>query len=216
MRRSVGLVCVAALLAVPAPASAAPLPLEPGLVADEEAVASWMFPTDRPRHAKWLFAGAYRSATAGGKTVTRGFAVRGSCTVERERGATSTTCHGRGIGGRLPEDAFQVDPALREARLVLHDGDVTHRLDWIADEYAPPNGYFAGEGCDEGTGQGAGSIRHASARGELFDRELTRAGIDHAVLSRGAMFTECTSDSLPLATVARRAAAGKTVTITFR
>lgn len=216
MRRSVGLLCAAALLAVPSATSAALVSGEPGLVADEEAVASWLFPTDRPHTSEWLFAGAYRSAVAGGKTVTTGFAVRGSCEVERERGQKSTTCHGRGVGGRLPDSAFEVDPALRAARLVLRADGATHRLSWVADAYAAPNGYFAGEACDAGTGQGAGSMRHASARGELFDRALDGAGIDHAVLSRGAMLTECTSDGTSLATVARRAAAGKTVTITFR
>lgn len=214
MRRRIGLLCVAAAMTASAHAAAAPAPArDPGAVADEEALASWMFPTDRPRHSRWFFAGAYRNAVAGGKTVTTGFAVRGSCEVVRERGETVTTCHGRGVGGRLPAGAFEVDVALREASLVLrHEGD-TYRLAWKADA-APPSGYVAGEACDEGTGQGAGSMRHATARGELFDRHLGGAGIDHALLSRGAMLTECTGTSF--AGLARRAAAGKTVTIVFR
>jgi hypothetical protein len=213
VRRAISLWCVAAALAVPAPAPAAPA-LDPGVVADEEAVASWMFPTERPRHFKWFFAGAYRNAVAGGRTVTTGYAVKGACEVERERGQTVTTCHGRGIGGRLPEGAFEVDVALREAHLVLREDGATHRLDWAADA-APPSGYVAGEACDGGTGQGAGSIRHAAAHGELFDRSLGGAGIDHAILSRGAMLTECTLYGTSLARLARRAAAGETVTIVF-
>lgn len=212
MRRSIASVCLAAALAAPAHVAAAPA-FEPGVVADEEAMASWMFPTDRPRHSKWLFAGAYRSAVAGGKTITTGFAVEGYCKVERERGETVTTCHGRGIGGRVPNDAFEVDPALREARLVLRERGAVHHLAWSADAGAPPSGYLAGEACDQGTGQGAGSMRHATARGELFDRELGGNGIDHALLSRGAMVTECTGD---LRGIAQRAAAGKTVRVTFR
>lgn len=217
MRRSIAFLCIGAAFAAVAPASAARAALEPGVVADEEAVASWMFPTERPRRSRWLFAGAYRSAVAGGRTVTTGFAVKGVCEVERERGETVTTCHGRGIGGRLPHGAFEVDPALRDARLVLREDGSTHRLSWAADTAAPPSGYSAGEACDEGTGQGAGSMRHATARGELFDRELGGAGIDHALLSRGAMVTECTGDGpgLSLAAIARRAAAGKTVRVTF-
>ncbi|MDQ4126270.1 MAG: hypothetical protein M3134_11835, partial [Actinomycetota bacterium] len=142
VRRSIGLLFLAASIAFPAHSSAAPVAADPGVVADEEAVASWMFPTDRPRHSKWFFAGAYRSATAGGRTITTGFAVTGWCEVEREPGEpTTTTCHGKGIGGRLRDRAFRVDPALREARLVLREGGTTHRLSWSADGYAPPSGY---------------------------------------------------------------------------
>lgn len=217
MRRSFGLLCVAAAFAVPAQVAAAPLPTpvspaEPGAVADESALASWMFPTDRPRHSKWIFAGAYRDATAGGRTITTGFAVKGSCKVVRERGETVTRCHGRGIGGPLAESAFVVDPALRTARLVMREDGVRHAIEWQAD--APPafpSGYFAGEACDEGAGQGAGFMRHAAAHGDVFGRNVSRDGIDHALLSRGAMLTECTGRDL-----ARRAAAGETIRVTFR
>lgn len=214
VRRPIAVLATAAVILLPSHAGASLPDVEPGLVSDEEAAASWMFPTDRPRHSRWFFAGAYRSATAGGKTVTTGFAVKGSCEVVRRGGETETRCHGRGIGGKLPDDAFEVDVALREATLVLDDGDVTHRLGWVADA-SPPSGYFAGEACDEGAGQGAGSVRHATARGELFDRELGGAGIDHALLSRGAMLTECTTRSL-VAGLARRVAAGEAVTVVFR
>ncbi len=212
MRRALAILAAAAVLSAPSYAVAAPPP-EPGVVADEEAVASWMFPTDRPRHSKWFFAGAYRNVTVGGRTVTMGFAVKGACEVVRSGGETVTRCHGRGIGGRLPERAFRVDVALREARLVLKEDGITHRLGWAADT-APPSAYVAGEACDQGRGQGAGSMRHAAARGELFDRQLGGAGIDHAFLARGAMLTECTGRSVE--DLVRRAAAGKTLTIVFR
>jgi hypothetical protein len=214
VRRASAAFLTAAALVLPSLAGAAPAP-DPGVVADEEAVASWMFPTDRPSHSQWFFAGAYRTAVAGGKTVTTGFAVKGSCEVERVRGDRVTTCHGRGIGGKVPHDAFEVDLALRSARLVMREDGATYRLSWSADT-SPPSGYVAGEVCDEGAGQGLGSIRHANARGVLFDRELGGTGIDHAFLSRGAMVTECTSDALPLPDLARRAAAGKAVTVVFR
>lgn len=212
MRRTIALVSLAAAFAAPLNAGASPV-RGPGVVADEEAVASWMFPTGRPGHSKWIFAGAYRSATAGGGTVTVAFAVKGSCEVQREQGQKVTTCHGRGIGGRVPDEVFEVDPLLREARLVLTEGGTTHRLSWTADA-TPPSGYLASEACEAGGGQGAGSIRHAAARGELFERRLDGAGRDHALVSRGAMLTECTDRSA--ADLARRVAAGKTVTVVFR
>ena len=214
MRRPVGILCIAAALAVSAPAVAAPLPAAgPGAVADESALASWMFPTGRPRHSRWIFAGAYRNATAGGRTVTTGFAVKGHCKVVRERGERVTRCHGRGVGGPLRESAFAVDPALRSARLVLSEDGQRHEIEWRADA-APPSGYFAGETCDEGTGQGAGFLRHASASGHVLDHRVGRAAIDHALLSRGAMLTECTGEAVR--SLARRAAAGATVRVTFR
>lgn len=212
MRRPIAILCLAAALAAPAPVTAAPA-FQPGVVADEDAMASWMFPTRRPRHFEWFFAGAYRNAVTGGGTVTMGFAVKGSCEVERERGQKVTTCHGRGVGGRLPEDAFEVDVALREASLVLSEKGETHRLDWTADA-TPPSAYFAGETCEQGGGQGAGSIRHAAARGELFGRRLAGEGRDHAFLSRGAMVTECTNKSLE--EIARAVSAGETIRLTFR
>ena len=212
MRRRIGLLCVALLLA-PTAASAAPLPeQEPGLVAEESAIASWMFPTERPRHSRWFFGGAYRNAVTGGKTVTTGFAVKGSCRVTYERGGKVTTCHGRGVGGDLPASAFEADPMLREARLVLRDGRDRHTLKWKADADAPPSGYIAGEACDEGAGEGAGLMQHAMASGNVFDRRLGPRGVDHAMLSRGAMLTECTS----IAALARRAAAGEVVRVVFR
>lgn len=215
VRRYVSLLCVAAALAVPAQAFAAPLPAPgPGGVADESALASWMFPTDRPRHSKWIFAGAYREAVAGGKTVTTAFAVNGECRVVLERGETVTRCHGRGIGGPLPATQFDVDPALRRARLVLREDGTQHEIFWEADALAPPSGYVAGEACDEGTGQGAGFMRHTSASGNVFDRHVGHAGIDHAILSRGAMLTECTGRSIE--GLAQRAAAGETLRLTFR
>lgn len=226
MRRSLGLLCVAAAACLgplaeatganPAQAHAAPVPSgEPGAVADESAIASWMFPTGRPRHSRWIFAGAYRNATAGGRTVTTGFAVKGHCKVVRERGETVTRCHGRGFGGPLQASAFEVDPALRSARLVLNEDDQRHELEWRADApAAPPSGYVAGETCDEGTGQGAGFLRHATASGHVLDHRVGRVAIDHAFLSRGAMLTECTGEAVR--SLARRAAAGERVGITFR
>ncbi|MDQ3953705.1 MAG: hypothetical protein M3279_12215 [Actinomycetota bacterium] len=212
MRRRIGLLCVALLLA-PASASAAPLPeQEPGLVAEEGAIASWMFPTERPRHSRWFFGGAYRNAVTGGKTQTTGFVVKGTCHVTYERGGRVTRCHGRGIGGDLPANAFEADPALREARLVLRDGRERHTLAWKADADTPPSGYIAGEACEDGAGEGAGFMQHAMASGNVFDRRLGPDGVDHAMLSRGAMLTECTS----IADLARRAAAGKVVTLVFR
>ncbi|HEX2195823.1 MAG TPA: hypothetical protein VHJ76_02760 [Actinomycetota bacterium] len=213
MRRTIGLLCAAMVLLAPAGASAGPPPeLQPGLVAEEGAMASWMFPTERPSHSRWFFAGAYRNATAGGRTITTGFAVKGRCHVTHENGSRVTTCHGKGIGGDLPESAFQADPALREARLVLRDGRDRHTLEWKADAEAPPSGYIAGEACDEGAGEGGGFMQHAMASGNVFERRLGPRGVDHAMLSRGAMLTECTS----IEALARRAAAGEVVTLVFR
>jgi hypothetical protein len=214
VRRPLAALLTVAALAVPVPSSAAPA-LEPGAVAEEEAVASWMFPTDRPRHSKWIFAGAYRTAVTGGKTVTTGFAVKGYCEVVREDGTTVTRCHGRGVGGRLADDAFRVDPALRTAELTITEDGIRHHLFWRADIISFPSFYFAGENCDEGAGQGAGMMRHASASGSVFDRRVGPVGRDHAVLTRGAMVTDCTGESMT-PELARRAAAGKTVHVTFR
>lgn len=209
MRRSITFLCLAAALSLSAPAPAAPL--EPSAVADESALATWMFPTERPRHSRWFFAGAYRDAVAGGRTVTTAFAVKGHCEVVREDGETVTRCHGRGVGGKVRPGAFEVDPALREATLALPDGDALYVLTWHADA-TPPSGYVGSESCDAGTGQGAGFMRHATAGGDLFGRRLDHDGIDHAVLSRGGMLTECPGTER----LARRVAAGKTVTVVYR
>lgn len=214
MRRPLAALCAAVALAAPAQAYAAPA-LDPGIVADEEAVASWMFPTDRPGHSKWIFAGAYRTAVTGGNTVTTGFAVKGYCEVVEVEGTTETRCHGRGVGGRLPNDSFDVDPALRTAELVMEEDGVRHYLFWRADIVSFPSFYVAGEACEQGSGQGAGTMRHASVSGNVFDRRVGPVGRDHAVLSRGVMVTECTGDALSLPDVARRAAAGRVVRVTL-
>jgi hypothetical protein len=183
-------------------------------VADESALASWMFPTERPGHSKWIFAGAYRNAIAGGGTVTVAFAVKGTCRDVRKDGGIVTSCHGMGTGGRIPEGDFRADPALRSGRLVIRERGSRHRLEWRADAEAPPSGYLAGETCQDGTGAGAGFMQHARATGTVFDRDLGPRGVDHAMLSRGAMLTECARAFL--GRVARRVAAGQPIRVSLR
>lgn len=201
-----------ALCASVAPASALPDASNEAVI-DETGAASWMFPTDRPGHSKWFFGGAYRSAVAGGNTVTVGFAVEGTCRTTSRAGGRVTECTGTGTGGRIPAAAFRLDPTMSEGELVLRDGPRTHRIVWQGDE-APPAGYFQSEACQQGTGRGAGFVQHASASGRIFGRRLSSSGVDHAILTRGAMVTECTGASIE--DVARRAAAGKRVRVVFR
>jgi hypothetical protein len=184
-----------------------------GAVIDETGIASWMFPTGRPGRSTWFFGGAYRTAVAGGRTVTVGFAVRGTCTTTHRDGVRITECGGTGTGGRIPAGAFRVDPAMREGKLVLRERTRTHRIAWRADE-APLAGYFQTEACQQGTGRGAGFVQHATAAGRIFGRRLSSHGVDHAILTRGAMVTECTGASIE--DLARRAAAGKPVRVVFR
>lgn len=182
--------------ALAAPAGAAPV-AEPDVVVEESALASWMFPTDQPGHSKWIFAGAYRTAIVGGGTTTFGFAVKGSC-EQRARGHTS--CSGTGIERELPEAAFEMDPALRDAAMAIGR---RHMVSWRADNESPVALYVAGEACTAGKGVGAGGMQHAAASGTVFGRELSRAGIDHAILARGVMATECARPLLDALTAGR-------------
>ncbi len=200
---------LAALCALPASAAARPAS-DASAVADEAAAASWMFPTERPRHSKWIFAGAYRNATTGGQTVTVAFAVEGTCRDVRRGGDVGTSCHGTGTGGRIPEADFEADPALRGATLVISERRAEHRLEWRADAESPPSGYLAGETCQEGKGAGAGFLQHATASGNVFERDLGAKGVDHAFLARGAMVTDCARALFD------RIAAGQPVTVVFR
>ncbi len=211
MRGRLVVVLAAAMCVTSAAASADPVDgRETAAVADESALASWMFPTERPGHSRWIFAGAYRNAVAGGKTVTVAFAVKGTCKEVRKGGDTVTSCHGMGTGGRIPESAFQADPALRSGRLVIRERRTEHRLEWRADAESPPSGYLAGEACQDGTGTGAGFMQHATASGNVFRRHLGPKGVDHAILARGAMVTDCTRAFFD------RVAAGEPVELVFR
>lgn len=207
----------AATVALALTLSAAPATAVPdarnGAVVDETGIASWMFPTDRPGRSTWFFGGAYRTTAAGGGTVTVGFVVEGTCTTTNRDGSRVTECGGTGIGGRIPTEAFRIDPAMRDGELELRDGNRTHLIEWRADE-APPAGYFQSEACQQGTGRGGGFIQHATADGRIFGRRLSSRGVDHAILTRGAMVTECTGVAID--DLARRAAAGKTVRVVFR
>ena len=212
MKRRSRMVVVAALVisASSLPASAAPL-LQPRAVADDTALASWMFPTGRPGISRCFFGGAYRNAVAGGKTVTIGFAVEGTCKlVDRGR---ATECNGTGTGGRIPQDAFRTDPALRTATLVVNDGTRRHRITWHSDD-GPPSPYFHSEACPQGTGNGTGFVQHATAQGRIYGRQLGVEGVDHAIVTRGATLTECTRAFL--GGVVRRVRAGQPVRVVFR
>ena len=200
-------------LAAPA-SSGAPSAPAGGAVVDETALSSWTFPTETPNRSRWFFAGAFRDAAAGGKTKTLAFAVRGRCVEVRDRGGRGLSCHGRGIGGNVPADRFHMDPALRTARLVIKDGRASYELTWRAARRSVPYMYFAAEGCEEGSGEGAGTLQPASASGELFGRRLAASDVDSAMLGRGAMVTEC-ARSIPLRTL-RRAAAGQRIHVVFR
>lgn len=206
MSRRVG--AALALCLVVSPASA-DVDARNSAVVEEAGAASWMFPTGRPGRSTWYFGGAYRTAAAGGRTVTTGFVVEGTCRETRRDGATVTACRGTGTGGRIPAGAFTVDPTLRRGSLVVRDGGHRHDISWRADE-APPAGYVQGETCENGTGEGGGFLQHATATGTLFGRRLAARGVDHAILTRGAMVTECTAE------LVRRAAAGDPVRIVFR
>lgn len=204
--------------AAPASAAAAAVYSAPGarssVVGEETGAASWMFPTGRPGRSTWFFGGAYRSSVVGGKTVTIGFVVKGRCKTGQREGASVTACRGTGTGGEIPAERFQVDPALRRGSLVIRDGRRRHEIAWNADE-APPATYLAGEACNQGTGEGAGFLQHATATGTLFGRRLAADGVDHAILTRGAMVTQCT-EAYVSERLARRAAAGKPVRVVFR
>jgi hypothetical protein len=100
-----------------------------------------------------------------------------------------------------------MDPAMRKASLSILD---RHTLEWRADGESPPALYLAGEACDGGRGAGGGFMQHALANGNVFGRAVAGEGVDHALLSRGAMATECAQ------AVAEAVAAGRTVRVLFR
>ena len=220
MRTLAAGIALAIAAAVPAAASAAPaspmapMPSAAGARMDEAAFASWMFPTGEPNRADWIFGGGFRDAGAGGRVLTFGFVVKGTCRLVETRRGEATTCRGQGSGGLVDEDDFVVDPVLQTGRLVIDEPKGNHSLEWRAVTDAPPYGYVSSETCPGGDGDGAGFLRTATATGEAFGRSLGASGFELAILSRGAMLTEC--DQPASQRTLRRAAAGKTIRVVYR
>jgi hypothetical protein len=204
-RLALATMCLAgtALGAAP-PATSSPAPAARDAVVDEVALASWTFPTGDPGRARWFFAAAFRDTVAGGRTRTIAFVVKGIC--RDVRGGRVTSCRGRGAGGEIPAHRFEADPALRSARLRVAGAEVR----WAASERTLPYGYLAGEGCQAGSGEGAGMQQVALAGGRLFGRKVSADAVEHAMMSRGAMFTECTRSLL------HRVMTGGVVRLSFR
>ena len=197
MRR---IVLAAALLFGALPAHSMPDP-GPFIVRNERtAVAMFTFPDSGDGRFPFVAAFAFGYAVDGGKERLFGVFLKGNCERDRGKKWVSIGCSGSdGVGGRLRDGEFQMDPALRSASLDLSEKGKTYEVAWTAHE--GPGLFQSSEWCfsngseeTDGEGHGGGLYQDAIARGSAFGRELKSSGrwVDHALMEEGGMVTQCT------------------------
>ena len=195
-RRFAG-IALAALMAAPAATSAAPVDVR----RDTLAYAGWSFPMDKPNHYRWYFAFVW---DMDGTTSESKFGIaaigRGTCVREKLKGGgMSIGCSGTGAVVGTPDKAFDMDPALRSAKLTLRKNGNTHRVKWTASDDDVPNLYLSQEVCGspdgyaDGQGVGGGLVRETRATGTVFGTKVKpKRWWDWSDLWSGAMATQCT------------------------
>ena len=123
------------------------------------------------------FATRYQDSSA--DEVVGGF-FKSSCDEMRTRRFVRIDCEGgAGVGGKLDQDAFELDPALQSARLSIEERGQRHHATWTGRDVPDPYQSFeacwsVGEGGEEesGEGQGGGVFRSATAEGHALGKKL--------------------------------------------
>ena len=157
---------------------------------DQMAEADWIVMRG-PRAATWYFGGGIRMVdpNAGGHHLF-GFVGRGDCTVRAEKELVEINCSARAKLRKVTSKEFDIDPALRSARLRLSQHGLKHAIDWKAIGPAPMvDGGISG---GDGFAMAAGYVsRQARAKGKVFRRNLSSrgggSGLSFAFLVEGAL-----------------------------
>ena len=175
------------LAAVSVPAL--PLAADPVTYAsvDQMAEADWIVMRG-PRAATWYFGGGLRMADPGAPGLSLyGFVGRGDCEVRRDKNLIEISCSARARLRKVTSRQFDIDPALRSARLRLSQYGFKHAIDWKA-RGAPmvDGGVSGGDGFAMAV---AYVTRPARAKGVVFRRNLSGrgSGLSFAFLSQGAL-----------------------------
>lgn len=182
------------------PALAMPDPGPASVRNERTAIAMFTFPDGGDDRFPFVAAVAFGYSVDGENERLFGAFVKGNCVRERGKNWVSIGCSGRsGVGGRLRDGEFQMDPALRSASMDLSEKGKTYRVQWAAHE--GPGLFQASEWCfsngseePDGEGHGGGVYQDALARGSAFGRKLESSGrwVDHASMDEGGMVTQCT------------------------
>ena len=117
------------------------------------------------------------------------FVGRGDCTVKREKDLMEINCSARARLRKVTSKQFDIDPALRSARLRLSQRGLKHAVDWRSIGPAP----MADGGVSGGDGFAMAAAyvsRPARAKGTIFRRNLSTrggSGLSFAFLYEGAI-----------------------------
>ena len=175
-----------AALHVPAGATSAPFTYASF---DQIAEADWIV-MDGPRSATWYFGGGIRMADAGtAKMGLYGFVGKGDCEVRQEKNLMEISCSAQARLREVTSRQFDIDPALRSARLRLSQFGMKHSINWKAIGPAP----FADGGVSGGDGFAMAAAyvsRPARAKGTVFRHNFSgpgRSGLNFAFMTEGAI-----------------------------
>jgi hypothetical protein len=191
--RPIAIVVVLLALLAPASTGAAPLAVK----RQQEGDAIWLVATGVKNHFTGYYASAHLDEPDGGGDFSWDSASigKGRCVREKDKFGTSTSCTFTGWAQGTASENFTMDPLMEEAELKLDRKGETFRVRWTGNDLAF---YEAGEGCmssddeEPREGHGGGLLRFAKAEGDIYGEHVISKGTFGAMLSSGAMVTQCT------------------------
>ncbi len=131
------------------------------------AAARWDLSTKTRERSLTVIAMRQLTVSARAAQRTRVYAFTVSCTKSRLR----RMCVFGDLWRRVPDDSFEIDPALRSATLEFSHAGQRHLVRWAATDERPVAG--ASQGVWEiGAGASAGAARSASATGKAMGWRL--------------------------------------------
>lgn len=195
MRRAIALAAVTAAALSTVPTSSAMVPDSVQL--SKLAFAAWSSAPDEDGRFTEIgafgFSIRYHDSTT--EELYGGFS-RARCTRTKRPRMTIVSCRVfAGVGGPIAGDDFEMDPALRSARLSITEKGTTHEATWSAEGDPGISRYWemcytVGEEEEAGEGHGAGVFQPSRAEGRALGRKL--AGRRHfAALITEVTVTEC-------------------------
>lgn len=150
------------------------------------AFADWKGKQFDRNHWQWFGAFVFENSGSTGSELVGGV-FKGRCVRTPGQGVS---CSGFG-NGMSRGDSFAMSPAASDATLDVEDKRFSHRVEWVASNDLP--GYFQSESrCSAGGGKGAGIVRHANSKGDVFGRHFESKGtFGWNMLWSGAHVTQC-------------------------
>lgn len=122
-------------------------------------------------------AGGYEGVSADGEQYSKGFATRGRCYEFKKKHFKITVCMASSRAKNVPEGAFGVDPALRDAHLSIKGADGATKLRWTGRGVPSPDAWPAAD-PEFGAFAYAHVYRAARPRGTILGRRLDFRGFD--------------------------------------